>query len=245
EAPYLGTVKDGALSLYDGMMRFVGTSGEVLANFDASEYLDHVGEHTLDDSWLKATFIKSLGWPEGIYRVGPLARLNVAERIETPLAGAEHALFKELGQGRPINWTMFYHYARAIEVLYAAERAKELLEDDSIVETEVRIKVGRQGGVGMGAIEAPRGTLIHHYEANDVGKIEKANIIVGTQHNGAAIDLSVDSVAKLSPIKGGITEKTVNDISMAVRCYDPCLSCSTHIIGGGSNASRALSRIIQ
>jgi NAD-reducing hydrogenase large subunit len=233
EAPssYMGMTRDGALELYHGTFRLIDHTGFYLKFFDAPNYAEAIGEHVEDWSYLKFPFLKDQGWPDGTYRVGPLARLNVAERIETPYAGEELKAFKQLGNGGPVHGTMYYHYARLIELLYAVERATQLIEDNSIESTDVRIPVKRQRGEGIAIFEAPRGTLIHHYWVDEIGKIEKANMIVATTHNNAAINKSVNEVAK-SFVKGGrIDEGALNMVEMSVRCYDPCLSCSTHAIG--------------
>jgi len=180
---------------------------------------------------LKFPFYKGKGWPDGVYRVNSLARLNVADTISTPLAAEEHRAFKQLGDGKPVRGSLFFHYARTIEILYAAERMKELLQDDEIVSPEVRVPVGRQAGEGVGVIEAPRGTLFHHYWADDMGKVTRVNLIVATVQNNPAIDRSVKQVAKQF-IKGDqVTEGLLNRVEMAIRCYDPCLSCATHAVG--------------
>ncbi len=226
---HMGLTNKGKLELYDGRLRMVDVDGKRLEEFDPKEYLSFIGEHVEDYSYLKFPFYKKRGWPDGIYRVAPLSRLNVADGISTPLASAK---FKSLSGKRPLQANMYYHYARTIELLYAAERAAELLADDEIVSKEVRVKVDRAEGrgEGVGVIEAPRGTLIHHYWA-DEGKLSKANIIVATGHNNRAIDLSVAEVAKKYIHKGKADEGMLNKVEMAIRCYDPCLSCSTHAIG--------------
>lgn len=228
---YMGLVKDDSLELYDGTLRLIDPDGNRLEEFDPRKYLDYLGEHVEDWSYTKFPFYKKLGYPNGTYRVAPLARLNLVDRIGTPVANKELMEFKKLGNGKPVHETLYYHYARLIELIYAAERARELLDDDEIVGKEVRVKVERRAGEGVGVIEAPRGTLIHHYQVDDDGKIEKANIIVATAHNNAAMDRSVNEVAK-EFVKGGkIEEGALNMVEMALRCYDPCLSCSTHAIG--------------
>lgn len=228
---YMGLVKDGNLELYDGTLRILDQTGRKLEEFDPRLYLDYLGEHVEDWSYLKFPFYKKQGYPQGVYRVAPLGRLNVADSISTPLASKEFVEFKKLGHGQPVHETLYYHYARLIELLYAVERARDLLDDDDIVSKEVRVKVDRKAGEGVGVIEAPRGTLIHHYWADDSGKIEKANLIVATVHNNPAMDMSVNAVAK-EFVKGGkIEEGALNMIEMAIRCYDPCLSCATHAIG--------------
>ncbi len=231
ETNYLGLVKGGNLELYDGQLRLMDRGGEILEEFEPSTYLDHIGERVEDWSYLKFPFYRKLGYPEGTYRVGPLGRLNVADAISTPLANAEHQAFKQLGGAGPVHPTLYYHLARLIEILYAVERARELLDDDEIVSQEVRVVAQRRAGEGVGVIEAPRGTLIHHYWCDDLGKIERANLIVATGQNNPAIDASVNAVAK-EFIKGGkIEEGLLNRVEMAVRCYDPCLSCATHAVG--------------
>ncbi len=228
---YLGLVKDGDLELYDGTLHLTDEKGKTLENFDPSTYLDHLGEHVEDWSYLKFPFYMKKGYPKGIYRVGPLGRLNVATGISTPLANEEFKKFKELGGGGPVHETLYYHYARLIELVYAVERAASLIDDEEIVSQDVRVQVDRKAGEGVGVIEAPRGTLIHHYWCDDSGKIEKANLIVSTVNNNPAIDMSVNEVAK-EFVKGGkIEEGALNMVEMAVRCYDPCLTCATHAIG--------------
>ncbi len=228
---HLGTVRGGALELYNGSLRLLNGDGQMIEEFDPSKYLDFIGEHVEPHSYLKFPYYKTKGWPEGIYRVGPLARLNVSERITTPRASEYLRDFKAINNGRPLNENLYYHYARAIEILYAVERTMQLLEDDEIVDRECRVKIDRRGGEGIGVLEAPRGTLIHHYWADDDGRVLKANLIVATAHNNGAIDRSVQTVAR-GLIRGGkVEEGLLNRIEMAIRCYDPCLSCSTHAVG--------------
>jgi NAD-reducing hydrogenase large subunit len=228
---YMGMVKDGDLELYDGLLRMIDETGFYLKFFDAVNYADSIGEHVEDWSYLKFPYLLDKGWPEGAYRVGPLARLNVADNIATEHAGKELIAFKKLGHGQPVHETLYYHYARLIELLYATERAAQLISDPDISSKEVRVPVKRQSGQGVSVLEAPRGTLIHHYWVDEMGKIEKANMIVATTHNNAMINRSVKEVAK-AHVKGGkIEEGTLNLVEMAVRCYDPCLSCSTHAVG--------------
>lgn len=229
ETNHLGLVKDGNLELYDGDIRLKGMDGGILEEFECHNYLDYLGEHVNSWSYLKFPFYKKQGYPDGVYRVGPLGRLNVADSVSTPLAAEEFEKFKKMGD--PVQQTLYYHYARMIETLYASERAKELLEDDEIISEDVRVPVVKGEGEGVGVIEAPRGTLLHHYKADDMGDITSANLIVATVNNNPAMDMSVKEVAKRE-IKGGeITESILNHIEMAIRCYDPCISCATHAIG--------------
>ena len=230
KSKYMGLVNGDKFELYDGSLRLIDESGVNIEEFDPQNYCDHIGEHVEDWSYLKFPYFKNLGPENGIYRVGPLARLNIASSMSTTLANAELKEFKKLGEG-PVHQAMYFHYARLIEVLYAAERIQELLSDDEIVSKEVRVKVERKEGEGVGVIEAPRGTLIHHYWVDFTGKVKKANLVVATVHNNPAINLSVNEVAK-KYIKGDkVEEGALNKIEMAIRCYDPCLSCSTHALG--------------
>jgi NAD-reducing hydrogenase large subunit len=228
---YSGTVKEGCLELYDGDIRIIDPQGRPLVQFHSKQYLQHIGERVEDWSYLKFPFYKGLGWPNGIYRVNSLARLNVADKILTPLAGAEHRVFKQLGDGKPVRESLYFHYARTIELLYAAERMKELLLDDAIVSPEVRVKADRKAGEGIGVVEAPRGTLFHHYWADDVGRVTKVNLIVATVQNNPAINMSVAQAARQFLKGGQLTEGLLNRVEMAIRCYDPCLSCATHALG--------------
>lgn len=228
---YLALVKNDSLELYEGKLRLTESGGNTVEEFDPAGYLDYIGEYTSDYSYAKFPYYKKEGREKGLYRVGPLARLNVAEKIDTPVAGRELQQFKELGKESSVNETMYYHYARIIELVYAVERSRELLQDDTIVSRKTRVPVERRAGEGVGVMEAPRGTLIHHYWADDLGRIERVNIIVSTAHNNAAINKSAHEVAKAF-IKGGeIREGFLNRVEMVIRCYDPCLSCSTHQIG--------------
>ena len=230
KSKYLGLVNEDNFELYDGKLRLIDEAGAALEEFDPRNYCDYIGEEVEDWSYLKFPYFKSLGPEKGIYRVGPLARLNIANSMATSLANAELKEFKKLNDG-PVHQAMYFHYARLIEVLYAAERIQELLNDDEIVSKEVRVKVDRKEGEGVGVIEAPRGTLIHHYWVDFSGKVKKANLVVATVHNNPAINLSVNEVAKKYINGDKVEEGALNQIEMAIRCYDPCLSCSTHALG--------------
>ena len=227
---YLGLVKDGALELYDGTVRLVDKEGQLLEEFEDQNYLDYISEWVEDWSYLKFPFYKKMGWPEGTYRAGPLGRLNVAERISTPLANEEFKKFKALSDG-PVEPSLYFHYARLIETVYGFERAKELLEDPDILSTDIRANVTGVTGEGVGCIEAPRGTLFHHYWTDETGKIERVNLIVATGNNNWAMSKSVDMVAKEFVDGNNLTEGMLNRVEAAIRCYDPCLSCSTHAVG--------------
>ena len=229
---YCGTVSPaGALELYDGALRFRDAVGEIVADqVQAADYADYIGEATMSDSYLKAPYFKPLGLADGIYRVGPLARLNVCDHISTPLAQAELQEMRDR-LGRVVQSSFHNHYARLIEALYAMERMKELLEDPRVLDTKVRAHAGVNDLEGVGIIEAPRGTLIHHYRVNDDGAMTWANLIVATGHNNLAIRRGVHDVATKFIDGNEIQEGAVNRVSALVRAFDPCLSCSTHQMG--------------
>jgi NAD-reducing hydrogenase large subunit len=229
---YCGLVgPDGSLRLYDGNLRFVGSDGAMVADqVKPTDYATYIGEAALSDSYLKAPYYKPVGFPDGIYRVGPLARLNVADRCGTPEADVELAEYRQR-LGRIVQSGFHYHYARLIEVMYALERMKELLDDPAILGTKVRAQGGVNNLEGVGMIEAPRGTLIHHYKVDDNGAMTWANLIVATGHNNLAIGRGVAQVAKRFVDGNKIQEGALNRVSALIRAYDPCLSCSTHAMG--------------
>jgi NAD-reducing hydrogenase large subunit len=236
ESGYMGLVNDrgnGHLELYDGMIRLRDRKGIILEDaYEPSRYLDLIEERVEDWSYLKSPYYKKQGYPGGVYRVGPLARLNVADAISTPLANHELEAFRSFGDNSPVSGTLYYHLARLIELLYAAERARELLNDSEICSTDIQMASNRFNEEGIGVVEAPRGTLIHHYWVDPSGKITRVNLIVATGHNNAAMSRSVYEVAKQYIHEGQITEGILNRVEAAIRCYDPCLSCSTHTLPG-------------
>lgn len=227
---YMGMCKDGALELYEGPMRIIDKQGRLVNDFNPYNYLDYIEERVEDWSYLKFPYYKSLGWPGGIYRVAPLGRLNVADHITTPLANEELKNWKAISQG-PVEPSLYYHYARLIEDLYAVERVRQLCEDPDILSTDILNTNVQITGEGVGCIEAPRGTLWHHYWTNEEGVITKVNLIVATGNNNWAMSESVDSVAKTFIDGNAVTEGMLNRVEAAIRCYDPCLSCSTHALG--------------
>jgi NAD-reducing hydrogenase large subunit len=229
---YCGLVgADGSLQLYDGNLRFVGPDGAMVADqVKPSDYATYIGEASLPDSYLKAPYYRPVGYPDGIYRVGPLARLNVADRCGTPDADAELDEYRQR-LGRIVQSGFHYHYARLIETTYALERMRQLLDDPAILGTKVRAHAGVNSTEGIGIIEAPRGTLIHHYKVNDNGAITWANLIVATGHNNLAISRGILQVAQRFVDGNKIQEGALNRVSALVRAYDPCLSCSTHALG--------------
>ncbi len=229
---YLGLITpENGLELYDGKIRLVDQTGIQLERFDVADYLENISEHVENWSYLKFPYYKKMGWPAGVYRVGPLGRLNIADKIDTPLAQEEFLRYRKINDGRPIENTLYYHYARLIETLFAAERVQVLLDDEDILSNDILNTQHNFQGVGVGVIEAPRGTLIHHYQANENGQLEKVNLIVSTGHNNYAMSKAVDMVAKTYITGPNVSEGILNRIEAAVRAHDPCLSCSTHAVG--------------
>jgi NAD-reducing hydrogenase large subunit len=229
---YAGLVDaKGNLQLYDGNLRFCDAAGEIVEDqIPAEEYANWISETSLRNSYLKAPFFKPKGVSEGIYRVGPLARLNVATQCGTPKADAELAEFRQRF-GTPAHSSFLYHYARLIEILYALERIEVLLADPQIFDEHVRATAGVNALEGIGMIEAPRGVLIHHYKVNNDGAIVWANLIVATGHNNLAIGRSIKQVSEHFIDGTKFQEGMLNRVSAVVRAYDPCLSCSTHASG--------------
>jgi len=229
---YAGLVDyKGNLQLYDGGLRFRNAAGEIVEDYvPAEDYSGFIGEASLRDSYLKAPYFKPLGYPSGIYRVGPLGRLNAASQCGTPAADAEFTEFHQR-YGTVAHSAFLFHYARLIEILYALERIQQLLDDSRIIDTHVRATAGVNALEGVGMIEAPRGTLIHHYKVNEEGAITWANLIVATGHNNLAMGRSVQQVAEHYIDGTRLNEGMLNRISAVVRAYDPCLSCSTHAFG--------------
>jgi NAD-reducing hydrogenase large subunit len=222
---------DGTFDLYHGNLKAVDAEGEVIfEGVKPSEYHEHIAEEVKPWSYMKFPFIKALGPEKGWYRVGPLARMNTATRIDTPLAEEARAEFMELGGGKPIHVCMAYHWARMIELLHSAEKMRELLSDPDLLEGE-RVVTGTRREEGMGIIEAPRGTLIHHYKVADDDTVAMANLIVSTTHNNEPMNRSVTKVAKDELSGKEITEGLLNRVEIAIRAYDPCLSCATHAVG--------------
>lgn len=229
---YAGLVDPrGNLQLYDGGLRFRNANGEIIEPYvPAEEYSQYIGEATLRESYLKAPFFKPMGYPEGVYRVGSLARMNVASQCGTPVADAEFAEFHQRF-GAVAHSAFLYHYARLVEIVFALEKIAALLEDSRILETHTRATAGVNALEGIGMIEAPRGTLIHHYKVSEDGAITWANLIVATGHNNLAIGRSVQQVAEHFIDGTKLNEGMLNRVSAVVRAYDPCLSCSTHASG--------------
>ncbi len=229
---YLGMVSpDGALELYDGELQVVNPAREPIVRFPGSRYLDYIAERVEPWSYLKFPYLHAAGFPEGTYRVGPLGRLNAATSVPTPLAQEEYKQFHALGKGGVIQATLMYHYARLVEDLYAIERARQILENPAVLSKDLCEPGGVVNSEGVGVIEAPRGTLWHHYQVDENGKLLKVNLIVATGNNNYAMTRAVDEVAKRFVDGKNLTEGMLNRIEAAIRAYDPCLSCSTHAVG--------------
>jgi F420-non-reducing hydrogenase large subunit len=234
---FLGTVGDkGAFNVYDGKLRLMAADG-AYEDFPYDKYTDFIAEHIEPWTYLKFPYAKKWGAfsmgdnPVGIYRTNTLARINVCDFIDTPLADAELQEFRK-NFGRPAQLTLLYHWARLIELLYNAENAVRLLDNPGITSTETRVKVTPRASRGVGCVEAPRGTLIHDYTTDADGMMTNVNLIVGTTHNNAPINMSVTQAAK-SLIKGGAYDQGVlNTVEMTIRAYDPCFSCATHRLDG-------------
>lgn len=233
---FLGTVDaNGGLNFYDGRLRLKTPDGNGdFVEFEPADYKEFIGEELLDWTYVKFPYLKSAGrlsldpeHPVGVYRTNSLARLNVCDHIPTPMAQQELLEFRET-VGRSPQHTFLYHWARLIETVYNAEHAVELLGDPAITDPEVRVKATPRAGRGVGVVEAPRGSLIHDYEADDKGFITGLNLIVGTTHNNAAMNIDVLRTARRLLDGGRSDEETLNRIEMAIRAYDPCLSCATH-----------------
>ena len=224
--------KDGALDLYHGAIRVVDAAGrKILDGVDYQDYVQHVREEVRSWSYMKFPFLTVLGKEKGWYRVGPLARMNTADFIPTPLAQKEFEAFKAATDGKPNDMCMHTHWARLIEVLHAAECMRDLLRDPDITGDKLVVKGSRQAE-GVGVIEAPRGTLIHHYRVGGNDLIEMANLIVSTTHNNEPMNRAVNQVAKTYMTgQKEITEPMMNAVEVAIRAYDPCLSCATHAYG--------------
>ena len=224
--------KDGALDFYHGALRAVNANGKkVLDDVDYRDYLKYIGEEVRSWSYMKFPYLRSLGKADGWYRVGPLARLNTCDFIPTPLAQKEYEAFRAYTKGKTNNMSLHTHWARLIELLHAGEVIKNLLLDPDLQGTEL-VKKGRKAREGVGLVEAPRGTLFHHYRINADDLITMASLIVATTNNNEPMNRAVNWVARnVLDKKPEITEGMLNRVEIAIRAYDPCLSCATHALG--------------
>ena len=257
---YMGLVDDqNRVNFYDGKVRVVDPEGNEFAKYAAAEYQQHLAEHVEPWTYLKYPYLKKVGWKgliggkdSGVYRATPLARLNVAEGMATPLAQAEYKrMYETLGR-KPIHSTLATHWARLIELLYAAERMHDLSRDSEITSQNVRTIPTATPDEGVGIVEAPRGTLTHHYTTDAKGLVKNVNLIVGTTNNHAAISMSIKQAAQGLIKKGEVSDGLLNMVEMAFRAYDPCYGCATHTLPGQMplevniyNKERALLRKLQ
>jgi F420-non-reducing hydrogenase large subunit len=238
---YMGLVdEDNRANFYDGKVRVVGPDGKELVKYSPEEYLDVVAEHIEPWTYLKFPYIKQVGWKgfvdgpdSGVYRATPLSRLNAADGMATPAAQAEYERFYDTLGGKPVHATLATHWARLVELLYAAERVLELAQDPEITSTNIRTIPTETPTEGVAIVEAPRGTLTHHYVTDERGILQKVNLIVGTTNNYAAIDMSIKKAAEglIQPGKK-VDDGVLNMIEMAFRAYDPCFGCATHALPG-------------
>jgi NAD-reducing hydrogenase large subunit len=233
ESNFLSIVRpDGALELYDGVLRAIDADGKIIFDqVDNQAYLDYIAEEVRSWSYMKFPFIRSLGPAKGWYRVGPLARVNTCDFIDTPLAEEARKEFKSLGGGRPVHVSMAYHWCRMIEAVHCVEKIGQLLRDPDLQGTDL-VTSGRRRSEGVGILEAPRGTLFHHYRVGEDDLVTMCNLIVSTTNNNEPMNRAVTGVAK--KVMGGqttVTEGMMNQVEVVIRAYDPCLSCATHAMG--------------
>jgi NAD-reducing hydrogenase large subunit len=229
---FMGLVEpDGTWEHHGGKLRFTDSSGSIIADqLDPQKYYEFIGEAVQPNSYLKSPYYIPLGLPDGMYRVGPLARLNVAEQMGTPKADVELRKFKKLGHGA-VSSSFLYHYARLIEILASLERIELLLDDPDLQSEDLRADAGINSLRGVGVSEAPRGTLFHDYTVDRQGLLQKVNLIVATGQNNMAMNQTVAQIARHYVRGNDIPEPMLNRIEHGIRCYDPCLSCSTHAYG--------------
>lgn len=237
---YMGMVdENNRVNFYDGMLRVVSPDGKEYAKFHTNQYLDYIAEHTEPWSYVKYCYLKPIGWKgfvdgsdSGVYCVAPLARLNASNGMATEKAQKAYEEFYNTLGGKPVHHTLANHWARVVEMIQAAEKMVEILNNEKIVGKDIRKIPTSSPSVGMGAVEAPRGTLFHHYETDERGVITKANLIVATQNNSARINMGIDKSSKNLIQKGEFNDGILNKIEMAFRAYDPCHGCATHSLPG-------------
>jgi NAD-reducing hydrogenase large subunit len=229
---YMGLInEDESIEFTDGTLRLIDATGNIVEDgITANRFSEVIGEAVEPYSYTKFAYYKPLGYPEGSYRVGPLARLNIAKSMGTPLADAELAEFKKLAVG-PVQGSFHYHYARLIDILYGIEKIEQILTDPLILDKHVRAVAGVNRLEGAGQAEAPRGTLHHHYKVDENGLITWANLVIATGQNNNAMNKGVLQAAKEYVKDGKFTEGALNRVEAVIRTFDPCLSCSTHAFG--------------
>lgn len=237
---YMGLVDDNnKVNFYDGWIRVVDPDGKEFAKFKAGDYLNHIAEGVESWTYIKFPYLKNVGWKgfvdgkeSGVYRVAPLGRLNAADGMATPVAQEHYEKFYATLGGKPAHNTLALHWARVIEAMQAAEKMVELINDPEILDPKIRNIDFKIPKVGIGVVEAPRGTLFHHYETDEKGRLTKANLIVATVNNSAAINMSIEKAARNLIKNGVVNDGLLNMIEMAFRAYDPCFACATHNLPG-------------
>jgi len=240
ETYYMGLVDDyNRVNFYDGKLRVVDPDGKEFVKFEEKDYLEHIKERVEPWSYMKFPYLSKIGWKgfedgkeSGVFRVAPLARLNVADGMATPRAQEEYEKMYSMLGGKPAHYTLAFHWARLVEVMYAAEDLVELLKDKTITSPDIRRIPTETPDEGVGVVEAPRGTLIHHYKTDQQGLVTAANLIVATVGNSAAISMSIAKAAKKLIRNGKVDQGILNMVEMAFRPYDPCLACATHSLPG-------------
>jgi F420-non-reducing hydrogenase large subunit len=242
---YMSTVDDkNRVNFYDGKIRIVDPQGKEVIKYSDSDYQKYIEERVEPWTYLKFPYLKKIGWKglvegddSGVYSASPLARFNASDGMSTPLAQEEYEkMYKSLG-GKPVYYILAAHWARLIEMMYAAERTLELINDPEIIEKNIRPIVKSTPLEGVGHVEAPRGILFHHYLTDEKGVIKKVNLIVGTTNNYAPMNISIKKAAKKVINNGKISESSLNKIEMALRAYDPCMACATHLWQGDQSIS--------
>jgi F420-non-reducing hydrogenase large subunit len=237
---YMGLVdENNKVNFYDGQLRVVDPDGKEFAKFKAQNYLDHIREHVEPWTYVRFSYLRKIGWKgfvdgkeSGVFRVAPLARLNASDGMATPLAQEAYDKMYETLGGKPVHSTLAFHWARLVEALYASERVLELANDPDITSDDIVNLPTEMPKEGIGVVEAPRGTLIHHYQTDDQGILTGVNLIVATQNNSAAINMSVEKAAKSLIKNGKVPDGILNMVEMAFRAYDPCHACATHSLPG-------------
>jgi len=237
---YMGTVdEENHINFYDGKIRVVDPEGKEFAKYEPKDYQQHIAEHVEPWTYLKYPYLKTIGWKgfvggkdSGVYKATPLSRLNAADGMATPLAQEEYKRMYETLGGKPVHATLATHWARLVELLYAAERMLELSRDKDITNPNVRTLPTATPDEGVGCVEAPRGTLTHHYKTDEKGLVKNVNLIVGTTNNHAAISMSIKQAAEGLIKRGEVSDGILNMVEMAFRAYDPCYGCATHTLPG-------------
>ncbi|MGB9740522.1 MAG: Ni/Fe hydrogenase subunit alpha [Candidatus Bathyarchaeia archaeon] len=227
---YMALTNDGAMEFYEGKIKVINQEGETLSEFDAQQYMENIEEKRYEWTYAKFAYLKALGWSNGIVQVGPTPRINVNKSAATELANEELKEFKQKF-GNPVHATLLFDYARLIDLMYACERAREILEDESLTKEDVRVNVKPKSGIGIGVVEAPRGTLAHEYTLTKYGRLKNMRLLIPTQINNAAINLNAKDAAAEFIHQGEIKPGLLNRIEMVIRAYDPCIKCATRSVG--------------